>query len=223
MNNNYICVFDTETDSVDPKTCKLLEIGAVMMDNRSLEIVSEFSSLLKPPDLESVNKEALEINHITMEELEKAPETKVVWLAFTEWVQKYNRSKGAWSSFQAPIAAGFNIIGYDMQIIRRYSEKHGPWDGKRGDQKIFNQVYFIDLMHQLWLLGESSVEPDNMKQTTLLKYMGFPEEMISGSHRALTDATNCATILRRLIEYNRRIKTFGKMKDAFANKSNTSE
>jgi DNA polymerase III epsilon subunit-like protein len=216
MNSNYLCCLDTETDGLDKDTCNLLEIGAVMIDNRELKVVDSFSSLLQPIDLENVNKEALQINHITMDELSKAPQEKLVFESFIVWVNKYNRSKNAYSVYQAPVASGYNIIGYDIPIIRRYCEKYGGWDTKRKDQKIFNQINFIDLMHHIWFITENSMELENNKLTTVLEYMGIEKAVLESAHRALFDAEMSAQILIRLMNYSRRLKTIGKMKNAFA-------
>ena len=216
MNSNYICVFDLESDNVDSKIATLLEIGAVMIDNRELKIVDTFSSLLQPINLDEVNQEALQINHITMDELSKAPQEKLVFESFITWVNKHNKSKNAYSAYHAPVAGGYNITGYDIPIIRRYCEKYGGWDSKRKDQKIFNQINFIDLMHHMWFITENSMELENNELTTVLEYMGIEKQVLESAHRALFDAEMSAQILIRLMNYTRRLKTIGKMKNAFA-------
>ena len=48
MFHNDILLVDLEMSSDDPNTCDLVEIGAVLLDNRTLEIQDEYNSLIKP-------------------------------------------------------------------------------------------------------------------------------------------------------------------------------
>ena len=111
MNYNNICVFDFETSSADKNTCQILQIGAAIIDRWNLSVIDTFNCLAKPEDMETVEDEALQINRLKREDLEKAPDIKIVWGQFVNWVNKYNKSKGPINAFRAPIPAGYNIIG----------------------------------------------------------------------------------------------------------------
>ena len=51
MNNRWIIVFDFETDGTDPNTCNPVELAAVPIEPRTLEIKASkaFSAVIKPP------------------------------------------------------------------------------------------------------------------------------------------------------------------------------
>jgi DNA polymerase III epsilon subunit-like protein len=215
MNNNHLCVFDLETSSASVNNTQILEIGAVMVNCRNLEIVDQFQSLLKPTNFDTVEDGALKVNKLTVPQLEKAPETKVVWHKFVEWVNKYNTSKTNLSTYNAPVPCGYNIVGFDLPIIRRYCCEYGPWDDKREDQKLFNQVYHIDLMHQMWAWFENEIEITNLKLATLTQYMGFNAEDIEKSHQALTDVVFTAQIIIRLLKWQRAVMLKKPFKNSF--------
>ena len=54
-NNQKICVFDLETDGVNPDMCSPVQIAALMVDPVKLEIIpdSEFNINLKPYAIEN--------------------------------------------------------------------------------------------------------------------------------------------------------------------------
>ena len=51
MNKRWIIVFDWETDSPDPHTCNPVELAAIPIEPRTLEIKEDkaFSTVIKPP------------------------------------------------------------------------------------------------------------------------------------------------------------------------------
>ena len=67
----------------------------------------------------------------------KAPLPKTVWKKFEDFCNKFN-FRG--SSYTAPIAAGYNIIGFDLPIAQRMCEMYGTTDVK-GRQAIFNPIF----------------------------------------------------------------------------------
>jgi DNA polymerase III epsilon subunit-like protein len=101
MNYQDIIVYDFETTSVDPRRCQPLQLGAVAIHGRKLEIHpdSSFVSFIKPVfdlaecerlGLDPVTDEALQKNGIKMEEIEDAPSLKTVWDQFQQYVARYN-------------------------------------------------------------------------------------------------------------------------------------
>ena len=53
MNNRWIIVFDWETDSPDPTTCNPVELAAIPIDPRTLDIKVDkaFNATIKPPGI----------------------------------------------------------------------------------------------------------------------------------------------------------------------------
>lgn len=132
MNLQDIVVFDFETTSVDPYRCQPIQLGAVTVHGRKLEIHpdSVFASYIKPIldpkecekfGLDPVTDEVLKKTNIKLEDIENAPSIKSVWSQFQQYVSKYNYKKGKWG---APIKAGKNIHNYDNIIIDRIAGGH---------------------------------------------------------------------------------------------------
>ena len=62
MNNRWIMVFDLETDAPNPQTCNAVELAAVPVNPRTLEIKAEqaFRATIKPDDIDKDRKSAVE-------------------------------------------------------------------------------------------------------------------------------------------------------------------
>lgn len=223
MNYNNICVFDFETSSADKNTCQVLQIGAAIIDRWNLNIIDTFNCLAKPDDMDAVEDEALQINRLKREDLAKAPDIKIVWGQFVNWVNKHNKSKGPLNTFRAPIPAGYNIIGYDMPIVQRYCKKYGSWDEKRKEQKIFNQLHKIDLMDHMFFWTENNDTIKSLKLTSVCEWMGFTKDDVENAHDALQDVLNTSKIIIRLLRMQRSLTAASedtgqprlKMKNAF--------
>jgi DNA polymerase III epsilon subunit-like protein len=199
MNKNFLAIVDCETSSAQPSTTQILSLAGIILDPHSLEKKSEFYSLLKPIDFSTVEEGALKVNRLTIEELEKSPDSKITFQEFGRWVRSYNKGRNKNSTYDAPIFCGYNIINFDLPIIRRYCQMYNFWDEKRNDQNLFNQVYYLDVLQHMWWLNYSSKELPNLKLGEILKYLGVSTAEIAEGHNALVDVQNTAKILRKLI------------------------
>lgn len=203
MNFNKFVVFDLETGSASPQKAEIIEVAAAALDRKTLKVIDTIELKMRPEDMEAVEDGALQVTGFIRSEVEKYPATSVVWPTFVNWINKHNTSKGNPSPYNAPIACGYNIIGYDIPIIRRYCKKYKTaWDDKREDQKLFNQIYMFDVLHHLHFWFEN-LPIENLKLTTIRQYMGFSEESIGSAHRALPDVLDTAKIVTKLIGLQR--------------------
>lgn len=205
MNYNDYCVFDFETCGSDTKNTSIVQIGAAIINKKSLEIIDKINLNMKPLPESPIEEGALKVIKKTKEELEDYPDPKKTFPVFVDWVNKYNKTKGTNpSSFNAPIPCGYNIIGFDIPILNRYCEKFKiGWDAKRESQKIFNQVNKIDLMDHLFFWFENLKEPKNLKLDTMREFMGFDIDSIKNAHDALQDVEDTAKIIIRLLKAQR--------------------
>ncbi len=214
--NNYI-VFDFETGDIDTDSCPILELAAVAIDGRTLEIIkgSEFHSFIKPTaeELLLVKQEALDVNKITAKDWENAPLLVDVWKSFTKYVEQYNKPG---KFLTQPIAAGHNIRNFDMKIIDRLCKKYGQWDSKWDNQTLFYNMIKMDTMDLMFMFFEGCKEgPEKYKMDSLREFFGIPSE---GSHRADKDVKDTAQIICRFLKFQRQVtnKNVGKFKGAFA-------
>lgn len=217
--NRDIIVFDFETGGRNPHKCQPTQIAAIALDGRNFKPKGTFNSLMRPIlddekaialGLDPVEDEALKVTRKTREELAKAPLPKTVWKKFVTFVEKYNW-KG--TSFFAPIPCGFNIIGYDMHLVNRLCKEYGPWDDNRQQQKLFHQIYKIDVMDDVWLWTESDPDIKSISMDSLRERMGLSSE---NAHDALQDVKDTANIFIKLQKSRRAVYRNMKFDKAFA-------
>lgn len=211
INQKYLIVYDFETGSPDPFNCEPLQLAAVAIHPRNLVIVpgSQFQSYIKPRNLDNVQQQALDVNKIRMDMVENAPDLESVFTDFCEYTRKYRsgavKSK---STINAPMAAGFNILGFDNIIIDRLSKefkKANAWDEDRQRTNIFNGLNAYDAMQTCWHLFENmdtDVGPENMKLVSILKWAGIPTD---GAHNAIVDVQRTATLIIKLMKMHRHV------------------
>ena len=219
MAKTDIIVFDFETGSRNPYRTQPTQLAALALDGRNLKLKGTFNSEIRPIlddqkaielRLDPLEDEALKITRKTREGLAKAPLLKTVWKKFVAFVEQHNWQG---SSFFAPIPAGFNIINFDMVIIDRLCREYGPLDEKRGTQKLFHQIYKIDVMDNLFMWTEGDPNVKSISMDSMRERMGLSKE---NAHDALQDVKDTANILIKFMKTHRTVYRNLKIEKAFA-------
>lgn len=224
MNYRDIIVFDFETGSRNPHKTQPTQIAAIALHGRKLtpQPGGVFNSEIRPilddekaikNGFDPIEDEALQITSKTRAALARAPLPKTVWKKFSEFCNKYNFKK---TSYTAPIAAGYNIIGFDLPIVGRMCDLYGPVDAS-GRQKIFNPIFKLDLMDMVFSWTENNKDVKSLSLDYLREYMGFPQESKDNAHDALQDVKDTANILIKFLKFQRKISETTKFEKAFAN------
>ncbi|MQF98122.1 MAG: 3'-5' exonuclease [SAR202 cluster bacterium] len=217
--NRDIIVFDFETGGRNPLRCQPTQIAAIALDGRNFRLKGEFNSMMRPiidddeaiaAGVDPLEEGALKVTGQTRSKLARAPLPKGVWKKFCNFVNKYNW-KG--TPYFAPIPAGFNIIGYDMHIVNRLCKEYGPWDEKRQSQKLFHQIYKIDVMDDVWLWTEGDPNVKSISMDSLRERMGLSGD---NAHDALQDVKDTANIFIKLQKSRRAVYRNMKFDKAFA-------
>lgn len=221
INNTYIC-FDFETGSKNCKRTQPIQLAAVAIDGKKLEIVGKFSSHIKASEdpkflekhnLDPIQDEALNVNKVTWDQIRKAPEPKTVWKDFCSFVNKYNYKKSKWT---APIGLGYNILNFDIPIVNRLCGHEpynfGPFDKEYQTQSLFNPIYYVDLMHIIYFWFESLSEPKSLSFDSLRTYFGMASER---AHDAVYDTDQCAELFIRFAKLTRNIAKDVRFEGAF--------
>ena len=185
MNHRTIVVFDFETCSKYKDTTEITQIAAEALNPRTLHVVDTFNSESKVLDTNLIQQDALDITGKTREGIAAAPHPEIVWKQFSEFCYDHNTSKTK-TTYQAPIPAGYNILGFDMPILERYSKKYGTIDKKSGTQNLFNSFEKIDLCDWLFPWLENTNDLPDRKFDTIRKWMGLSAE---GAHDAMIDVS----------------------------------
>jgi len=200
MDRRNICVFDFETGGVDPEYHEIIQIGALILHRNTLKTLGKYKSLMKPLDFGALSKEALDINHLTKEELEEAPEPKVVWSEFCNWIKKFNTSRDG-SFYGAPIPCGYNIVGFDMILFTRYCKQYGFWDEKNNRQNVLWPTNRLDVFDHMWLYMRTNSDIKKLRLPYILEYCGVPpEEIEKGAHDALWDVEWTANLAIKFLQ-----------------------
>tara|TARA_Y100000996_G_scaffold396993_1_gene363604 strand:+ start:2430 stop:3104 length:675 start_codon:yes stop_codon:yes gene_type:complete len=217
--NRDIIMFDFETGGRNPMKCQPTQIAAIALDGRNFKLKGEFNSMMRPiidddeaiaAGVDPIEEGALKVTGQTRSKLARAPLPKGVWKKFCAFVNKYNW-KG--TPYFAPIPAGFNILGYDMHIVNRLCKEYGPWDDKRQSQKLFHQIYKIDVMDDVWLWTEGDPNVKSISMDSLRERMGLSSE---NAHDALQDVKDTANIFIKLQKSRRAVYRNMKFEKAFA-------
>lgn len=219
MSTRDIIVFDFETGSRNPYKTQPTQLAALAIDGRNFKLKGTFNSEIRPilddekaieAGLDPLQEEALKITRKTREGLAKAPTIKTVWKKFVTFVEQYNWQG---TSFFAPIPAGFNIISFDMVIINRLCKEFGPYDEKRETQKLFHQIYKIDLMDNIFMWTEGDPSIKSISMDSLRDRMGISKD---NAHDALQDVKDTANIMIKFMKTHRAVYRNLKLDKAFA-------
>lgn len=227
VNFNHFIVYDFETTGVDIETAEIIQVGAIVINPRTLEIVKTptgddmvFNSLLKIPDsiLADIEKdpalknkmiEALKINKKSLDDIQNAPDQKVVWEEFHAFVRQFNKSpKNPWT---APIPVGYNIDGYDNKLAGKMNARYNI------KTPLWHPVQSVDLIKTIFTWTENSTEPDKLKLDVVREYMGLTLE---NAHDALADCYTCAKIFQKFQRRYRQLATKIKLKNCFVERLN---
>lgn len=212
-NENYLAVYDYETDGINPEVCQPLSLGVVLIHPKKLELVEggEFYSLIKPEFPEKVSPEALKVNKLKMEDLMAAPELKTVWNNFVLFLKQYKKGKNAWGN---PIACGWNIANYDNIITTRLAKRFGSVDKEDRPDVFHPRDMFDAMLHMFhWFENREDIRSysfDNMRQ-----FLGLVSD--GEAHNALTDSKDAARVIIRLMKMYRRQEPNIEFAGAFAN------
>jgi DNA polymerase III epsilon subunit-like protein len=208
MLKRNICCFDFETGGKKAKVAQPTQLAAIGLDGRSLKPMGTFcTDIWAETDdekavaagLHPLEPEALAVTGATRERIAAAPPLKTVWPKFVQFVNKLN-----WSGkpFFKPVAAGHNIIGYDMHIIDRCCKEFGPYDKEYEQQALFSPVFKIDLMDNAYMWFEADADTKSVNMATLREKFGISDE---NAHDALGDVLDTADIIRRLMMTHREV------------------
>ena len=179
-----------------------------MLDPGSLQRIegAEFESLMRPSSPDALEEGAVAVHKKTCDILKDAPHPEEVWSRFSTWMGNYycgNRSE-----FNAPIAAGHNILGFDLPIATRYCMKYGPTRTEKNGEvvpRLFQSRVQYDTMQLLNVWWEGQAEPGRVGLDFLRKYFDMPVPTDRDAHDALRDVYDTAAILAKLLKLHRRI------------------
>jgi DNA polymerase III epsilon subunit-like protein len=210
---NNICFRDYETGSKNKYKCQPIQLAAVMIDLKRLEVIEDslFESTLKPfftdeecekHGVDPIEDEALKKNGFTREELKDAPDPKLVWQNYCDYLKNYNLKGKGGGKWDAPSVGGYNNSNFDNQIDVRMCEKYGPKLDEWGGWSIYHPFNNFDAMQQVQnMFHAKKINPFNsISMDAMREYFGYSTE---NAHKADVDVLQGADMLIRFLKLNK--------------------
>lgn len=163
--------FDVETTGLNPKTDRIIEVGAVLFENG--EVIRQYGSLINVNT--HIPSSATAVNHITDDMIASAPDERKVYSDLFEFL-------GDALNEQTIICA--HNATFDMNFLSESLMRMG-YSGK---------IYYVDTLSLSRNIITGLV---NYKQDTVATHFNLSNPQ---SHRAISDATICGKILYKLLE-----------------------
>jgi DNA polymerase-3 subunit epsilon len=177
-----LMIQDLETTGLDPLQHEVIGLGALRVNQATLEVESEFAAKIKPFWIENADPIALEVNGFRMEDYEDAPWAVHVWPEFFEWARE-----SVFSSWSTRFDWGFT-----SEAIKRFYPRTGHKD--RDSFGPFDR-HLIDLPSIAW--GVLGPQPKLNKDKIAIALGLLPEAQ---PHTALAGAYHALEVLRALRE-----------------------
>lgn len=167
---------DLETTGLDKNKHEILEIGCLLVDGESFEIIEEFSAKVKPKHIKTANPEALKINGYTKEKWKNAKDVKEV----LEKVASI--SDGA-------MVAGWHIC-FDWEFIEMYFKKLKI-------ESSFN-YHQVDVQSIAYAKLYNTPQVKSMRLRNVAGYFGFD---MSDVHSAGEDIKITYKVFKKLMKF----------------------
>ena len=167
--------FDTETTGLDPVANDIIQFSCMVEVDGVLQ-AEIFTRNVKPYSFQNIDKKALAVNNITIEELQKFNDASTVHAELLSYLRKYI---DPYDRNDKLIPAGFNV-GFDVGFLRQFFIK-------RGDK--FYGSYFGYKSLDVYALAladcvVNKIPLANHKLTTLSAYYGIKHD---NAHDAESD------------------------------------
>jgi DNA polymerase III epsilon subunit-like protein len=171
-----ILLIDFETTDVDPTKAKPIQLAAVLLDKKTLEEKTTFSSFIKQ-DLKNANPQALKVNGITKQQLAQAPSQDEV---IHEFVKKFGTDVMLASWVQYIDRAMLFLMLKDADL----------------DPHIYDYYHFLDVWPIAYThLTKQGNQVEFRSSDAMFKYFGIPPR---GTHDALEDCRIAAEIFKKI-------------------------
>lgn len=176
MNKYPIAICDFETTGLDPRIHEIIEIGMLVVDQKTFEVIDQMDVRVKPEHLETASPRAMQVNGYNPKDWKDAWDLKVSMKILS------SKAKGA-------IFCGQNVT-FDWGFADEGFHKTG----------IVNLMDYhrIDIFTMSWMLLKDKIQYYNLKSVS--EYLGVEPE--PEPHCAFNGAVNAFQVLQKLIEIN---------------------
>lgn len=183
--DNYFVVLDLETGGLSASKNPITEVACVVLNHR-LETVKEYQTLVKPYGNLVIEAQALKVNGLTLEEINKGKESKQVVLELIDLFKSLKVGK-----YTKPILVGHNLENFDSKFLIEFFSFHNKDLFEVVDKHCEDTMW---LARSKW--GDDN-ESANFQLATCCHRAGI--ELVQG-HRALADTKSTAKLFAYFIK-----------------------
>jgi len=173
-----VAITDVETTGLDSQTHEIIEIGLLLIDQESLQVIDTLDVKIKPEHIENASQSALSLNGYNESDWKDA-------ITLQEAMGLYGeKTKGA-------IFCAHNVT-FDWSFIQEAFIKTGVNNSM--------DYHRLDLLTMAWItLADTGVKAFNLNR--LASQFGIPEE--PKPHRGINGARTAYDVFRKLVSMNK--------------------
>ena len=166
----YVAITDLETTGLDPKTAEIIEIGSLRVDWKTLAIVDEYQTKVRP--VRACEPGAAAVNGYTEAGWADAPCSHMIWEPFRKFL----------GGKETAILA--QNVTFDRGFLREYEQMLGP---------LGVDYHYLDLCS---MALAAKPELTSLSLVSLAPTFGITPEPLP--HRAINGAWTAYQILRKI-------------------------
>ena len=181
-----IAITDLETTGTDPRLHEIIEIGLILIDQRSLDILDSLDLKVRPEHIKTASESALKLNGYNVIDWQDSISLKEAMGLYS-----YKTSDALFCSHNVTFDWSFINEAFRITGVENKMDYHR-----------------LDLLTMSWtLLRESNIEGFSLDK--IARFLGIGEEPIP--HRAINGAQKAYEVLKKLISseyksnYHRRV------------------
>ncbi len=173
MKHRKLAFIDLETTGLDPQVHEIIELGAVIVDQNTLEELESFEIKVKPKSIETADPEALAVNHYNPQDWVFAVDLKP---ALEHFIGKV----------RGTIIVAHNLF-FDWAFLEQAMRQEGlrEFDHRK-----------LDLFSIAWAKLHSDEWAEKFSLRALCEYLGVQNPR---AHTALSDARTAHLVFKKLM------------------------
>jgi len=186
-------VIDLETTGLSFIDNEILEIAIIPLDEKTLlPLQNKFTSYIIPDHPENINKKALEINKIVIDDIPKELTKSAVKEDLKKWICSLDPDKKVKLKL-----IGHNIISFDINFLKVWFN-----DRDKDNACEYDKYFFYvadDTMQWARLLKASKlINIKSCSLTNLIQYYNIPKDL--PEHRAENDCLYTLEVYKKLVK-----------------------
>lgn len=195
--------FDTETTGVDPDTCAVIQLGALIEIGGVIR--EEINVRMRPFFGAEIHTQALTVNKTTRDQIENYPPWEEGFEAMEVALRKY---VSPYDPNDKYVIGGYNV-DFDINFLRKYYDYYYGDKAYMKHKKFFGSWFFwpsIDVKHEVAkqvMCGHLRLQRYTLKM--VCGHYGIPLD--EGAHDAVNDIKATRNLYQKLMTKNRNVTT----------------